>query len=303
VLGLTDVDTAITWFAPGQLLVIGRAGQHTKVEKLLTALASGQTEVVEGVDSAVIKLAAERVAKRKSLVEKNAAVDALLQTAAAHDSFGWKLLAAAADGRVDEEALVELQIAWREPQTKELLKGHGRALVLRSAWLVSEAARAVPQNAELADLAKSVRSMVAETAGEALTTLEKSATDADAFASVLYAAMAMRDDAAYTAKAMPLITGPADGALAAARTIAGALLADRSKIDRAALAHLIESGVAGEDMTVLLAMACRRSGNEVWNAFRAAAPELLGHQALRGEIVVLINRLPQQQVTLAMAGK
>jgi Ca-activated chloride channel homolog len=307
VLGLKDGDTGVTWFAPGQLLVIGSAQDHAKVEKLLAALAGGKAEAVEGVDSAVIKLAAERVAKRKPLVEKNAAVDALLQTAAAHDSFGWKLLAAAAAGQVDEEALAELQIAWRQPQTKELLKGHGRALVLRSAWLVSETSRAVPQNAELAGLAKLARSACGDAAGEAITTLEKSPTDSDAFASVLYAAMAMRDDEAYASKVLPqLIASHNDGAadtLAAARTIAGALLADRSKVDRAALRQLVESGVAGEDMTVLLAMACRRAGSDVWDAFRAAAPELLGHQALRGEIVVLINRLPQQQVTLAMTAR
>lgn len=56
-------------------------------------------------------------------------------------------------------------------------------------------------------------------------------------------------------------------------------------------------------MTVLLAIACRRCGNDLWNTFRAAAPELLGRQGLRGEIVVLINCLPQQQVKLAMAAK
>jgi len=303
-LGLKDGDGAVTWFAPGQLLVIASAEEHAKIEKLLESLANGKSEVADGVDAAVIKLAVERVAKRKPVVEKNAATDTLLQTAEAHDTFGWKLLAAAAAGQVDEQSLTELQIAWRQPQTKELLKGHGQTLALRSAWLVTEAARAVPQHAELGTLAKSVRSACTDAAGDAIAALEKSPTDADAFASVLYAALAMREDGEFTSKALPqLVTGPKDGpaaALAAARTIAGALLADRSQVDQKALTPLVESGVAGEDMTVLLAMACQRCGGEVWDVFRAAAPELLGHQPLRGEIVVLINRLPQKRVTLAL---
>ena len=87
-------------------------------------------------------------------------------------------------------------------------------------------------------------------------------------------------------------------ALAAARAIAKALLADRDEIDTRALSKVVSDGVAGEDLTLLLAMACRRSGGDAWDAFRGAARELLCEQPLDGNLIVLVNRLAAGQLPL-----
>ena len=136
---------------------------------------------------------------------------------------------------------------------------------------------------------------------EAMAAVEKNRDDAEAFAALLYATLAMRD-AEFTAKALPLLTKSTgkDDALAAARTIAKALLADRGEIDAAALSKVVSDGVAGEDLTVLLAMACRRAGGDSWAA-SAERRELIGEQPLDGNLVVLVNRLAAGQLPLVAA--
>jgi hypothetical protein len=136
-------------------------------------------------------------------------------------------------------------------------------------------------------------------ARDAVAALEKKPDDADAFAAVLYAALAMRDES-FTAKALPLLsksTGK-DDALASVRTIATAVLADPGDSDTRALLKVVSDGVAGEDLTVLLAMACRRAGGKAWDAFRAASRELVGQQPLDGKLVVLVNRLAESRLPL-----
>ena len=54
-------------------------------------------------------------------------------------------------------------------------------------------------------------------------------------------------------------------------------------------------------MVVMTALACRRSGGDVWDAFRAAQSELIGKQPLDGHVVVLVNRLGEQDSRLATA--
>jgi hypothetical protein len=230
---------------------------------------------------------------------------ALLKVASVHERFGWQLLSAAAAGSLDLEALTELQIAWRQPETAKLLKGEGRALVLRSWWIVSEALPAIGENehnSELTALAKLAREACSPAADEALSAIdkvEKNGNDTEAFPALLYATLAIRD-AKFTAKALPLLTRSAgkDDALAAAKTIAKALLADRGQIDSAALSKVVSDGVAGEDLTLLLAVACRRASGDAWAAFRGASRELLGEQPLDGHLVVLINRLAAGQLPL-----
>jgi hypothetical protein len=70
------------------------------------------------------------------------------------------------------------------------------------------------------------------------------------------------------------------------------LLNEAGTIDVGQLARLATTGDgAGEDVTVLLALACRRAGGDAWTAFRAQLGELLGQQPLPGSVVVLVNRL------------
>jgi hypothetical protein len=107
-------------------------------------------------------------------------------------------------------------------------------------------------------------------------------------------------DAMFTTKALPFLTKSAgtDDPLATARTIGKALLSARGEIDSATLSKVVADGVAGEDLTVLLAMACRRADGDSWSAFRGAARELLGEQPLDGNLVILVNRLAAGQLPL-----
>jgi hypothetical protein len=75
------------------------------------------------------------------------------------------------------------------------------------------------------------------------------------------------------------------------------MLLDRpTAADRRALAALNAEMVEGPDRVVLAALACRRAGGNTWEQFRAASAEILGGQALAGEVVVLINELPHWQL-------
>ena len=138
---------------------------------------------------------------------------------------------------------------------------------------------------------------------DSIDNLKKKPDDAEAFTAALYAALASCADAEFIGQALPLLVAGAskDESYAAVRTIAKALLADRQKIDRQAVTKLLAKGVSGEDSTLLLAMACRRCGDDVWNAFRSASPELVGNQPLNGEVVVLINRVTEGRLAIALS--
>ncbi len=144
-LGTKESDQSVVWYAPGQLLVIGAPEQHEKAEKLFANLADGKAKIAGGA-AELQKQTAKRFADRKVQAERAAKASALLRNASAHQRFGWQLLAAASSGRLDTEALTELQIAWKQPETVQLLNGEGRAAVLRSWWIVSEALAAIGNN-------------------------------------------------------------------------------------------------------------------------------------------------------------
>jgi hypothetical protein len=115
-------------------------------------------------------------------------------------------LAAAAVDQLDVEALTELQIAWKSPSTRELLDSRGAGVALRSLWIVCEAARALPDQAELRDLAAGARKQSQAAIVRSLETLEKKPDDAYAFTCVLYGTLAMPDDQRLRTKAFPLLT-------------------------------------------------------------------------------------------------
>jgi hypothetical protein len=181
-----------------------------------------------------------------------------------------------------------------------LLKGDGRAVVLRSWWIISETLSALgTKGNELSALADLARKTCEPAGRAALAALEKNPNDAEAFAAVLYSSLAMRDTD-FTKSALPLLTKTSgkDDALAAGRTIAKALLSDPKQIDAAALMKVVSDGVVGEDVTVLLAIGCARAGGDAWNTFRAETRELIGQQPLDGNLVVLINRLAARNLPL-----
>ena len=119
-------ETSLDWFAPGQLLVFGREC-HAQVAKAIETLQQGKA----GAGSALGQLSAQthkRFTARKEKLARVQASRVRQSVAMAFDQFSWQLLAASAGGQTDLEALTELQIAWKSPQTAELLSGAGRPL-------------------------------------------------------------------------------------------------------------------------------------------------------------------------------
>jgi Ca-activated chloride channel family protein len=284
--------SAVAWFAPGHVLVIGNAGLHSEASKLFTELSSKDFRP-QGAIAGLYATTFKRADERKELLAKQRAAQAIVATAAAHEEFGWNLLAAAKGGKLDLEALTELEIAWKQPQTEELLTGTNAAVAFRSLWTISESARELPQEKELAALAQRARKQAGQAAYEALAALAKSPASEAALAAVIYAALAMPENADLVAKAKARCHAMNESAGAAAvPTLALALL---EKKPEAALVEklgkVLESGVAGDDLVVLAALASRRAGGETWNAFRAKSRTLLGEQPLSGSVVVLVNRL------------
>ena len=234
-------------------------------------------------------------------------VTARIAAFVAHREYGWRLVAAAAGGELDREALAHLKIAWSSPGTRELLDGVGASIALRSLWVVTESSRAMPANEELAELARDARRISRASAGAALDTLEAWPEDAAAFAKTLYAALANRDEGAFVRRARRLLAADKvhNSALVPMRIVVAALLAPRGKADGASLVELVSNnggGIRGADMVVLTALACRRAGGEPWHAFRAASREIMSEQPLSGSVVVLVNRLAAGRCRLLVDG-
>jgi hypothetical protein len=282
----------VTWFAPAQLLVIGAPTLHEQTAQILTQLADPKAKPA-AVLAALHAKTGQRSHERQEELEKLSQSQRLMEVAGVHDEFGWTLLAAAAGGELDLEALTELQIAWKSEATKRLLDGPGAGLAFRSAWAVITAARMLPDEAELTAVASAVRDQIRSAADKAVAALSATPQDPSAVLAAVYAALALdvADLRAKVLAALPRETS-AGSPIAVALVAARGLLAEPDTIDGGQLAQLVTTGgVAGEDVTVLLAFACRRAGGDTWTTFRAQMRDLFGQQPLPGSIVVLVNRL------------
>jgi hypothetical protein len=285
-------DEAVVWYAPGELLVFGDAKTHALAAQFLAELADPNAK--PAADSAELhKLASARAESRKEAEAKRLAAIEKMRVLGALRTGSWRILAGAACGEVDREALTVLQAAWRRPETAEFLAADASApLALRSLWAITEASKAMPDEAELAALAAKARAESAEAARAALATLKKKPDDQAAFLGTLYAVLAMPDDKAFAAEARPLLTsGDEKSPLAPVRKVVDTLMSEPADADREALADIIREGLAGEDMVTLTALAARRAGGDAWTAFRAESTEILGRQPLPGSVVVLVNSL------------
>jgi len=294
-------ETEVAWFAPGELLVIGPQRTHEKAAALLAELADPNA-TPSHVQAALHAKTTQRATKRRAPLTVLAERQRLLAVAGVHDEFGWKLLAAALDGEVDLEALTELQIAWNADATGKLLDGKGRGLALRSAWAVIAASRMLDDEQELTALAASIRGQIRPAAEKALGTLVEKPDDITAILPAVYAAMAMEDTAQRAKVLAALPSETSENATLTATIIAtrGLLGESLHPYDEQLTELLTSGGVAGEDVSVLLALACHRAGGEIRHAFRAARRDLLGAQPLAGSVVVLINRLTGNVERLVM---
>jgi len=292
------------WYGPGQVLVFAAGDVHEKAARLFRDLADPEAKL-EGALADLHKVTSRRAEERREKAAKLLAEGEKLRVARALSEYSWRLLAEAADGRLDLEALTELQSAWARPEMTELLEGKGRAVAIRSMWALSEAAEALPEEKELVALAESAVTASQDASSDALEALRKSPDDVAAYFTVLYAALGRKVDATYPLRAKTVLMqkGKKDSALAQARVIAEALLTQPHRIDREGLMEVVSKGVQGDDMVVLTALACRRAGGEAWEKFREEARELLGKQPLSGSVVVLVNRLSQAELKLASGDK
>ncbi len=308
-LGLTDESSA--WFAPGQLLVFADAAAHAKAAKLIADLADPKA-TVSGDLAKLHEKTSKRAEAAKPNIEKSLAAEERSRVLSAMREFSWRLLASAAGGEIDVEALTELQVAWRSPLAAELAKDAKSWAAMRSAWAINEAASALRawgpwkeppsrEVVELGRLAQAVRKTAAAQTDDALAALAKTPDDPAAFLRGLYAALAVGGDVA--TKAAPLLAaGNTASQVAPLRPAAAALLAPAGagKAD-ALIASLGKAG--GDDAAALTALACRRAGPDAWAAFRAASRDLLGKQPLDGSVVVLVNRLSRTSLPIAVAAK
>jgi len=203
-----DGPAAVAWFAPGKLLVTAPAEKHAALETLLQQLVDPKHQPRDGLGP-LHRETSRRAVEWQATVSKVRTARRDAAVAAVHGEYGWRLLAAAADGQVDVEALTELQIAWKDPATQQLLAGDAEGLLLRSSWILAESARALPLEADLQNLAAFARQQTRPAADKALAALTNTPEDAEAFAKVLYAALTLHDDAAYRQAASRLLLSEA----------------------------------------------------------------------------------------------
>jgi hypothetical protein len=318
--GLGAKDEDVLWYGPGQLLVIGDADLHAAAAKLCAALADPKAKL-DGDLADLQKVTAKRAEGRREAAAKLLAATDKARTARTLADQSWSLLAASMQGRLDLEALTEVEVAWHQPATAEFLKGKAAVVVLRSAWAITEASRALPKDEELAVAARSASQRMKPAADAALAALEKSPDDAKAYFQVLYAAMAMRDDAAYIGRARAALEKADASKLGRWPVVAAAILGPVAKADAKALRELVAellglgdqrgpgatvqaaaAGGLGEgDVIALAALACRRAGGGAWENFRAESKNLLGNRPLDGSIVIFVSNLGGPKVALASA--
>jgi hypothetical protein len=289
---------SVVWFAPGQLLVFGDLDRHKRAATLLAKLSTVEDGGLQGKSAELQKTTAKRAEQRQDFVTKLSAARRLGRVAAAHANFGWQLLAAAAGGKLDDEAFTELKIAWKDSATNELLASKSRSLAMRSLWIITESSNALPEEQELHALANSAAAKSEPFLEEMFKQVTENEKDTEAYAALLYGALAMRSDPAVRTRALELLTkADSDSSLAPIRVLAESLLADHDNVNDT-LSKLVTAGVSGEDMIALTALACRRVGGDAWRTFRTESRDLLSSQPLSGYIVVLVDHLARQQLSL-----
>ncbi|MEA3366794.1 MAG: hypothetical protein U9R68_01625, partial [Planctomycetota bacterium] len=303
-------DYAAVWYTPAQVLVFGDAKRHERAAKLFDDLADPKA-ALEGNLADLHKTTAARAEARKDVLAKLQEAREKGRLLASLAEYSWRLLAEAAAGNLDDEALTHLTVAWRQDEIKDLAKNEAAApVLLRSAWALTGASDNLKGNALVAKLAHRARVQSEPARRRVMETLEKSPQHVQAGVGLLYAALTTRNDVMdiHNEASRLLVQGDAaklPPPVAALRTLAAALLKPADEADAKALGKLTltgASGVRGPDMVVLTALACRRAGGEAWRTFRAEARPILGGQPLPGSVVVLVGRLTRPDLRLASAG-
>ena len=228
---------------------------------------------------------AVRWAKRKEARAARTTLQVQAQIRAALGLQSWALLASAAKGELNLEALTALQAAWASPQLTALL-GDSQVSVPRAAWAIAEAATRLPKETELQALNIAAR----KTLLAALPDQLKATGDPGWFSlALLYETQALPLDDDLQAQITPRLTGlPADNAVG---TVARALLAPSPEHDTALTAALQGGSIRGDDLTALAGLTAQHRGGTLWQAWYERLPDLTGKQRLNGNVVLYANRL------------
>lgn len=282
--GVETVDKSAVLIGGSSVLVYGEPAVHEKMEALLKALRDPNAALPVEETEALAKLrkaTAARYASRQGATAKRAAAAQTQRLAAMLNENSWKLLADAAAGKLDLETLTRLQEALDGKGIGETAKAQP-ALVYRSIWAITEAAKSLPKESELQGLATMARKVCDENLEAMAQAARPNVATPQGFVPILYAALVTGDG-----KLKEAVTAPAAGA--AQQAIAQALL---GSVDAEGLAkQMAEGRVQGEDLVALEALAAKKAGGRAWETFREGARDLLGGQPISGNVTLLVSRL------------
>lgn len=217
----------------------------------------------------------------------------------------WKLLAGAIDGKVDKEALTALQKAWEDPMLETVIKGQNPDLaMMRSAWCIRTAARAVPTNAELTALSERVLSKISE-----IKLLKPQDGSLSAYLSALYTVLAHQGDTSngkhkdLKKSLLMKIDKNAHISMKTARLIAEGLLKPSARNDKALQAALSTHDIYGDDLVLLTCLLAKRRGGQLWQTFREELPYIARQKRLNGHVSVIISRIEATHENIPVSAK
>jgi hypothetical protein len=284
----------VAWYSLGYLAVLAMGDGHARAARLLADLENPGANVAENLAALHKRTAARAAARRDRRAETRSKLDRMRVRQSLRLN-SWKLLADAVRGELNREAFQELATAWEAPERAELLASHDVA-VYRAAWALNVGARAMPENEELAVLAKKATTVVRDPAIETGKALKESPDDTGLFLAALYGALAQQDDEDLRKMAVEMLTDPVEEGsdTSGLRILANIMFRPQTDggVDLVAFLNNAEE-IRGEDMVALTAMACLRADRETRQQARALRHEILGRQPLPGSLVVWINRLDQ----------
>jgi len=281
---------------PDHLLVFANTSGHERVGALLAALKDPKAKVAGAADTPEFRALRGQTSFRWAAREKERAerLRALSQARlrAVLNDFSWQLLAGAAKGETDGEALAELQAAWRGLE----LPKEADLLIARSAWALSEAVKMLPKDGALRKLAAgalpAAKAQFTLAAGELK---DKPGNDTAGLAA-LYSALALRNAGTAPGAAEDLLTAVGDDPL---RVIISSFLAPDRQTDVALAGLITDHRLAGPDHTVLGCLAALRRGGNPRSRLDEELPDLLGGQPLDGNIILIVNRLASKPPSIA----
>ena len=200
----------------------------------------------------------------------------------------WQLLAGAINGKIDKEALVTLQKAWKDPMLETVITGSNQYIAIRSAWCIRTAAQAVPADAELTAFSDRVLSKVAKIK---LPKLQDNSVST--YLSTLYTVLAHQEEAdkGLAKSLLRRVDKNADINMKTERLIAEGLLKPSTRNDKALQQAISTHDIYGDDLVLLTCLLAKSRGGELWQTFREEFPYIARRNRLSGHIAVIISRI------------